>query len=273
MKSKGFTLIELLVVTSIMGVLASVVLVSVNNAREKAKISAGIVFGTNFYRAYGINAVGYWNFDEGSGATAYDSSSKKNNGTITGATYNSIEIPEPNKKTSLYFNGASHVDIPYNSSFALNQSGFSYMAWIKPTTMPNSYNVIMGQYNPYFSVRNAAAQNKLYFTFYAPGVTSLTGATSIIANKWHHVAAVYDKDGKVYIYLNGKLDASSGATTYTGLRNYPTLPTSNFYIGKNSSAASNRFTGYIDDVIFTNNAVTATEVQRHYARTLDDHLD
>ena len=37
--------------------------------------------------------VGYWNFEEGSGATALDQTPNGNNGTINGAIYDSLNVP------------------------------------------------------------------------------------------------------------------------------------------------------------------------------------
>jgi len=74
---KGFTLIELLVVIAIVGLLSSIVLVSVNAAREKAKISSAKAMVEQLHKIILIN------YNESGGT----SPSPGNTGIGTGCTY------------------------------------------------------------------------------------------------------------------------------------------------------------------------------------------
>lgn len=81
----GFTLIELLLVISIISLLASMVLASLNSSRDRAKIAAGKQMYSSLDQALGASAVGSWSFGSQGSLTAYDTSGESANGTLIGS--------------------------------------------------------------------------------------------------------------------------------------------------------------------------------------------
>ena len=63
MKKRGFTLVELLVVISIISFLSSIVLASLNTAREKGRLGAAMQFSAQLQHQQG--KMGYWSFNNG----------------------------------------------------------------------------------------------------------------------------------------------------------------------------------------------------------------
>jgi len=259
----GFTLIELMVTISILGLLSSVVLASVNSARDKARIAAGLQYSANLYHARGADAVGIWNLNEGAGLTATDDSGSANNGTIANAAW-SADTASNKQKNSLFFNGSTYVDIPYNTSLFIDTRGFTYSAWIKPTSLSNSYNMFMGQYLPYFDVRSTGV---LHLSFDASGQQIVTGTKVLSVGNWYHVAATVDSAGYATIYIDGKVEATGGP--YAGLVGHTNR---NFYIGQWANDGTYRFQGNIDEVRFFNHALGIAEIEKLYAEGWPEHL-
>ncbi len=74
-----------------------------------------------------------------------------------------------------------------------------------------------------------------------------------MAKHWHHVAGVYDKE-KIYLYIDGSLDASAAAPGTIRVNEAPV------YIGENSQMPNRFWNGMIDDVRIYNYALSAEEI-------------
>jgi hypothetical protein len=189
-------------------------------------------------------------FEETAGTTANDSSTAKNNGTISGATSNA----SGKYGRALSFDGTNDkVDVPDAASLDLT-TGMTLEAWVKPTTNVGWRTAILKErgtndllYALYTS--NGSKPRTENFT----GVeNTAAGTTALPLNAWSHIASTYD-GANLRFYVNGTLvttKATTGAMPNTA---------NPLRIGGNAIWGE-YFSGLIDEVRVYNRALTATEI-------------
>lgn len=153
---------------------------------------------------------------------------------------------------SLSVSNGSRVDVPVPAGSTLDLTGpFTVEAWIKPTTTTGTQ-TILSRYGPEPAsvtpdggYRLRLTDGKLSFSTYINYAQSesLTGATTIGANTWYHVAGVFDGH-YMRVYINGRLDGERTSTTA------PASGTTPLSIGADPYAGIiyDRFNGLIDEV-------------------------
>ena len=258
MRNKAFTLIELLVVIAIIGLLASIVVVNVNSARDKAKTTKAVAFSQQIYRALGADAVGAWNFSD----NVNDISGSGNNGTIVGnpAYVASLTFSGGN----LSFDGNDYVSLGNNASLKTAGKGgkLTVEAWVYLNSSSNDFAIYHSQPGRRISLRSNA------FTVQEPGqAPAETNFLAPSAGTWHHYVGVYDSSlssGNVKAYLDG----SPIGTPQSYTRSLGDA-TANFIA--TADGASWFMAGRIDEVRIYDQSLGLSEIQKLYAEGLPRH--
>ncbi len=193
-------------------------------------------------------------FSEGNGTTVSDSSGSNNNGTISGAVW------ESNGKfgSALSFDGLNDlVTIADANSLDLTNN-ITLEAWVKPTTTSSNYRTIIMKERPsnatytlYSNSNNNRPMGEHSKT--SGAVVDIKGTTQLPANTWSHIAVTYN-GAQFKFFLNGVQKASKNTTGAMFVSNGA------LRIGGNSIWSDEYFSGLIDEVRIYNRALTAAEI-------------
>jgi Concanavalin A-like lectin/glucanases superfamily len=214
--------------------------------------------GTNWISAGGTatsttnGLVGWWNLDEGSGTTAYDSSGKNNTGTlINGASWT----------TSGYINGAVSFDGVSNQDVQTTYTGalgdFTVCAWFKSSNDTAFSRIVDKSYSAglWLGHDPGGAANK-----WGGGVREASSPygiyVTLTTGSWHHICSV--RSGTTHtIYGDG------GAVSASNTVSSSAIDTSALVIGA-ANDGGGYLLGTIDDVRVYNRALSAAEVWSLY---------
>jgi prepilin-type N-terminal cleavage/methylation domain-containing protein len=270
---KGFTLMELLVVIAVIGLLSSIIFAITRGADEQGRIARGLYFSQHLHNSLGSYIAGAWNFDEGSGSTANDTSGWGNNGSLVNspvwrcASTDTSYTPSA-QGCSLEFNGTNnYVDLGSTASLDNafeNKQQFTIELWVNSQVITPRPEVILSKWVvspmngwvlrindtrlPYFHIREDA------------DVMYANAPASIIANKWHHIAIVRDTQN-ITVYL----DSKAGTPVTTSLNIF--AADANLLIGY--AVLNNYFSGLIDEVRIYSTALTAAQIRDQYYAGLE----
>ena len=279
MNNRAFTLLELLVVITIIGILSSIVIVSMSGSTDSATIAKGKAYAQQVHALLGVNAVGVWNFDERTGTTLADISGYGNNGTLNkGANGTGLDwVTSDINGYALSFDGIDdYIDCGNDESLQTNDG--TATIWVKMNSIADGKYVLAKAGNNGWTQLNWHIKLRTYLTTtgWSVAIADETGdwkqtgpSGSAIAGRYYFLAMEWEwnqLEGRTYmkLYIDGIYNTGSSDTVQ---------------IGKNRSikiggvtASGTYIDGLIDEVRIYSEALPSTEIQKHYVQGLNKLL-
>lgn len=224
--------------------------------------------------------VGYWNLNEGLGATAEDISGNDNHGTLVADTLmgGSISWATGKYETGVYFfqpigGDWSHINVPHDTSLDITDN-WTISFWMKVTNSVSSKDIVISKaandtgYQQPFQIYIDSATGQLMLIV-GDGVsdyaTASAGTKSVLDAQWYFVTA-YRNHQTIGIMLNAGQHEGTGDKLLTS---YVTN-TSPLKIGAPDDSVTSGFNGTLDEVRIYNRVLSQSELDLIYNLQADE---
>jgi len=208
----------------------------------------------------------YWNFDEGSGRTAKDSSGNNNNGVIKGKT----AWVEGISGKALSFAGFWTDETSFSNDCVVCEkdieplTSFTVEIWVKFDQFKDTWQCIVqkGTQSAANQTHNwvlgeISSQKRIGFgTWGDPQFFSAMPTYNLSTGTWYHLAGVMD-NGNLTLYINGVARPSV-------MSDYKSTTESPLTLGKASYNSAFYFSGTLDEFKIYKGALSAQEIKSHY---------
>ncbi|MFF1821544.1 LamG-like jellyroll fold domain-containing protein [Kribbella sp. NPDC058245] len=212
----------------------------------------------------GLPPSGSWDFDEGSGTTAADSSGKGHPLAVTGAQFDDAG----RVGGSLTFDGdnanGNQATVSGAASVVDTSQNFTISAWVRPTAVKDSGVVAVNGTQAYGGLlRYSAANNRWAFIQNVSDSSTAAQArvdslAPPVLNAWTHLLGVFNvTDKTIQLYVNGRIQATASFTHVPWKAN-GTVEVGSYRVGTGIGV----FSGAIDDVKIYPRVMSATEANK-----------
>jgi len=231
---------------------------------QKANIAKAQIFSNSLRNSLMMNLISEWKFDDivNLGKDNWGS----NDGSLNGSVISSSDCIS-GKCLSLDGVGA-YVDCGTNNAYNFSGQSFSISAWFKTlnsstnidTIIAKSETLMTAGFPKGYGLWVRYDNHKLLFKT-GDGSTqqNISGTTTCDDANWHYAVGVFNITlGKIYLYLDGKIEGDNSIIT-SNLTN-----TDSFKIGNSTSSNGSCFKGLIDDVRIYNAAIPTSQIKEQY---------
>lgn len=157
-----------------------------------------------------------------------------------------------------------YVDLGTVAARDFTSSPFSLLAWIYPRSVSAVARILQHGVSATsgYSFRVSATGELILGTSSPAETVTKSAAGAIVANRWHHVAAVRD-GAAVELYVDGER-----VTSVQGTHSNPTASAGATVVGSTVGGGADFFNGAIDEPAFFNVALTQRQIREYMWQSL-----